>query len=171
MRRLYAHKYRLGALGATKITNEFQQNIYLVVGKWGRHQDVLSVYAISGELLAEIKQRGFGIFPRFELFSHQQHVGTLRRYHLGRKDVLLVKKLNWIILGDFSTYRYNIYSGKEHLMSLREVALPRGDYLELAVKNTEDEALCLCIVAILDYFAHSAHRKKNPFLIPRAKFD
>ncbi|KRL04809.1 LURP-one-related/scramblase family protein [Liquorilactobacillus oeni] len=171
MRKLYAHKYRLGTQGATKITNELQQNVYLIVGKWGRHQDSLSVYAISGKLLAEIKQRGLGIFPSFELFSQNIHVGSLRRYHLGKKDILLIKGLNWVVVGNLSTSRYTVYSGKKRIMSLKEVALPAGNYLELTVKNKEDEALCICIVAILDYFAHSSKKKKFSFFVPRTKFD
>jgi uncharacterized protein YxjI len=163
LRTLYARKFRLAHQGASTVTDRNSQAVYLVVGKWGRRNDVLSVYAISGKLLAEIKQTGFGIFPCFKLYSHQQLVGNLRRYHFGKKDLLLVNKLNWMIVGDIYSFNYRIYHGRDLIMQLSEVSMLTGNYLELNISAVENESLCLCIVAILDYFAQKPvqHLKKN----------
>ncbi|KRM95838.1 hypothetical protein FC19_GL001317 [Liquorilactobacillus aquaticus DSM 21051] len=160
MRKLYVQKGRLAEQGASTISDINRKKIYLVVGKWGRHQDVLSVYAISGTLLAEIKQHGFGLLPHFDLFKHNEHVGTLRRYHFGKKDILIVRGLNWFIVGDLYTSRYRIFHGRHTIMTLQEVTLPFGDCLELSIDNEENEALCICIVAILDHLVRSLSKKR-----------
>lgn len=159
MRNLYAHRYRLSAQGATKIVDENSKAIYLVVGNWGRHQDVLSVYSISGELLAHIKQRGFGVFPKFELFANNQKVGILRRINFASKDLILIRGLNWIVTGNIPNFNYKIYQKKELIMSLQEVLLASGSFLELTISKKSKEPLCLCIVAILDYFENSTNKK------------
>ncbi|KRM06532.1 hypothetical protein FC89_GL000680 [Liquorilactobacillus ghanensis DSM 18630] len=157
--------------GASTVTDKNSQAVYLVVGKWGRHNDVLSVYAISGELLAEIKQTGFGIFPSFNLYLHNQHVGRLKRYHFGKKDLLLVRKLNWMIIGDIYSFNYRIYHRKDLIMQLAEVSLLTGNYLELKITAEKDEPLCLCIVAILDYFAQKPIGKQQKNYNLNIKFD
>ena len=153
MRTLFARKFQMSRQSATTVCDENFKAVYLVVGKWGRHGDVLCVYAISGELLAEIRQVGFGIFPRFNLYTGHQFIGKLRRYHLGKKDLLFIKELNWFIVGDLYSFNYRIFKGRIEVMKLKEVLLANGHFLELKVANQADEPLCLCIVAILNYFA------------------
>ncbi|MFT8669762.1 MAG: hypothetical protein ABF778_08465 [Liquorilactobacillus hordei] len=171
MRNLYAHRHRLSTQGATKIVDQNSKAIYLVVGNWGRHQDVLSVYAISGELLAQIKQRGFGIFPKFELFLNTEKVGFLRRINFGNRDLILIKGLNWMVVGNIVNFTYKIYHKQTLIMSLQEVMLSSGKFLELTVNNKDDEPLCLAIVAILDYFASSSQRKRKSRYQLQVKYD
>ncbi|KRL02994.1 LURP-one-related/scramblase family protein [Liquorilactobacillus capillatus] len=171
MRKLYVQKGRLAEHGASTISDINRKKLYLIVGKWGRHQDVLSVYAISGTPLAEIKQRGFGLLPHFDLFKHNELVGSLRRYHFGRKDILIVRRLNWFIVGDLYTSHYRIFHGRHTIMTLQEVTLPYGDYLELSINNAEDEVLCICIVAILDHLVHSISKKRTRSYNLRIKYN
>ncbi len=171
LRNLYAHRHRLSTQGATKIVDENSKAIYLVVGNWGRHQDVLSVYAISGELLAQIKQRGFGIFPKFDLFLNDKKVGSLRRINFGNKDLILIKGLNWVVTGNIIKFVYKIYHKQTLIMSLQEVMLPSGKFLELAINNEANEPLCLSIVAILDYFASSSQKKRRSHYQFQVKYD
>ncbi|KRN06000.1 hypothetical protein FD15_GL001186 [Liquorilactobacillus sucicola DSM 21376 = JCM 15457] len=173
MRKLYVRKGRLAEQGASTISDKNRKKLYLIVGKWGRHQDVLSVYAISGALLAEIKQHGFGLLPHFDLFKDNKRVGSLRRYHFGRKDILIVRGLNWFIVGDLYTSHYRIFHGRRTIMTLQEVTLPfeNGDYLELTIDNEEDEALCVCIVAILDHLLRSISKKHAHLYNLRVKYD
>ena len=51
--------------------------IYLLVGKWGLSPGVLSVYNVTGERLAEIKQTADSwLFPKFDLYDRRHHVGS-----------------------------------------------------------------------------------------------
>jgi len=159
MRNLYTKRENLTGNGTTTVKDEHGHALYFITGRWGMHPAVLSVYAVNGDLQAEIKQRSLGFWPTFELFSNRQLVGSLRRYYGLGAEMLFVKKLNWLILGNSLTFNYKIYHGRQCILSLREVELASGNYLELAITNEADEALCLCVVAILDFWAKKAVKK------------
>lgn len=153
MRNLYTKRENLTGTGTTTVKDERGLACYFLTGRWGMHPAVLSVYASDGDLKAEIKQRSLGFWPKFELFSDRKLVGSLRRYYGLGTEMLFVKKLNWLILGNSLTFNYKIYHGRRCVLSLHEVELASGNYLELTIADINDEALCLCIVAILDFWA------------------
>lgn len=62
MRNLYTRRTELSNRGTIRIKDSSGRLIYLLVGKWGLSPGVLSVYNVTGERLAEIKQRTLGFF-------------------------------------------------------------------------------------------------------------
>ena len=165
MRKLYAKKNQLSTRGITLIKDEHNNAIYTLMGNWGMHRGVLSVYYINGDLSAEIKQKSLGLFPKFELYSHRKKVGSLRRYYGVSRDMLFVKGLNWFIIGNLLTFNYKVFYGRECIMTISKVELTNGAYLEFHIKYEDDEALCLCVAAILDYWARSGKKSavRNDF--------
>ncbi|PWF99452.1 LURP-one-related/scramblase family protein [Levilactobacillus bambusae] len=163
MRTLYV-KQDLAASGTTVIHDHHQQPQYLLTGKWGNRLDALSVYQLSGQLEAEIKQTSLGLLPRFSLFYHQQRVGRLH-WSLGVvHEVHYVRDLNWIILGNQATGRFRVIHGTETLMTMQTVALAKGDYLELTVQSESYEPLMICLAVILDRWARRRDKHRFPTL-------
>lgn len=161
MRLLYSRRNNLTSTDCATIKDEHGQIIYLITGKWGKAQDVLSIYSIHDELLAQVKQKSFGIFPRFDLYVKDQRVGSLRRYYGVGREMLFVKGLNWVIIGNIFNFNYKIYHRRDCLMSISEIHLTNGQGLEFAITNYADEPLCLCIAAILDHFAQKNLKEKH----------
>lgn len=110
MRKLYSYRNRLSTRGTTTITDENGSNVYLINGRWGMHAGVMSVYSSSGLLEAEIKQRSLGMLPKFDLYKKRKYAGSIRRYYGVSREMLFVKKLNWLIMGNLSTYNYRVFS-------------------------------------------------------------
>lgn len=164
MRLLYSRRNSLTSTGCATIKDEHGQIIYLITGKWGKAHDVLSIYSIHDELLAQVKQKSFGIFPRFDLYVKNQHVGSLRRYYGVGHEMLFVKGLNWFIIGNIFNFNYKIYHGRNCIMSISEIQLTKGQGLEFAIANYSDEPLCLCIAAILDHFTQKNLKQKQRHL-------
>ena len=77
MRQLYLRDHDTDLHGTTVIRNYQGRSLYLLVGKWGMLHDVLSLYSISGELLAEVKQLSFGIVPKFALYQDRKRLELL----------------------------------------------------------------------------------------------
>ena len=144
MRKLYSYRNRLSTRGTTTITDENGSNVYLINGRWGMHAGVMSVYSSSNLLEAERK-----------------YAGSIRRYYGVSREMLFVKKLNWLIMGNLSTYNYRVFHGRECIMTINEVQLASGDYLEFTISHEEDEALLLCIASILDYWAKTGTKARN----------
>ncbi|MCP0886330.1 hypothetical protein LB941_03135 [Ligilactobacillus sp. WILCCON 0076] len=156
MRKLYSSRNNLSSRGSTTIKDEQGKVVYLLTGRWGMHPAAMSVYDIDGVLLAEIKQRSLGLLPKFELFEQHKLVGSLRRYYGVGHEMLFIQKLNWFILGNSLTFNYKIYHGRTCILSLHEVELSSGKFLELQITHQDDEPLCICVVAILDFWAKSS---------------
>ena len=77
MRQLYIRDRSSDLHGTTVIRDKNGKSCYLLVGKWGMRYDALSLYAIDGALLAEVKQLTLGLLPKFALYVNRQRVGTI----------------------------------------------------------------------------------------------
>ncbi|MEY8663181.1 LURP-one-related family protein [Ligilactobacillus faecis] len=167
MRELYTKRTELSNRGTVKITDRSGRLVYFIIGKWGLHPSVLSIYDVSGPLLAEIKQRSLGLFPKFDLYENKKHVGSLRRYYGINREMLFVRGLNWFIIGNLLTFNYKVYHGRKCIMTISEVQLTTGARLEFHIENQADEPLCFCIAAILDYWARLDLKTKAKAPSPR----
>ena len=161
MRTLFAQRIGFTKKGVTTIKDDNDNIVYFITGRWGLVHDALSVYAVSGTLLAEIKQSSLGLFPKFELYSRQQKVGTLRRYYGVSTEMIFVKGLNWFLIGNLNNFRYKIYSGHTWIMRTGDIKKHAQDYIKFDFRHEQDEALCLCIAAILDYWASNGKKVRH----------
>lgn len=159
MRQLYARRRQFSLQRTTVVKDSNNNVIYTLMGAWGSRQGVLSLYYIDGRLAAEIKQRSLGVFPKFELYQGNRQIGSLRRHYGVGRDMLFVKQLNWLVIGNLMTFNYRVFHGRELIMQITEVAGTSGTDLEFTITHEEDEPFCLCIAAILDYWAHSGKRQ------------
>ncbi|AVK64569.1 hypothetical protein C5Z26_10820 [Lactobacillus sp. CBA3606] len=160
MRQLYFSRNSF-AKGARVIRDAHDQSHYLLVGRWGRRQDALSLYAIQGELLAEIKQTSLGILPKFDLYYNRQNVGSISRTFGFWHEMIYVRKLRWIIMGSLNTESYRIYHGTELVMTMRPVVTTNGEAFELTITDQVTEPLCICIAAILDHWRKPTNRNQQ----------
>lgn len=161
MRNLYTQRTELSNRGTIRVKDSSGRLIYLLVGKWGLSPGVLSVYDVTGERLAEIKQRTLGFFSKFDLYDKRHHVGSLRRYYGISHEMLFVKGLNWFIIGNLMTFNYKVYHGRQCIMTISEVQTATGTALEFHIAEQANEPLCFCIAAILDHWARLDLKAKN----------
>lgn len=161
MRALYAQRIGFTKKGITTIKDEADNIVYFITGRFGLVHDAISVYDVAGNLLAEIKQSSLGVFPKFDLYSKRKKVGSLRRYYGVSTEMLFVKGVNWFLIGNLANFRYKIYSGHEWVMKTGTVQKNGQPSIKFEFRHKKDEALCLCIAAILDYWASTTKKAKN----------
>ena len=158
MRQLYLRDHDTDLHGTTVIRNYQGRSLYLLVGKWGALHDVLSLYSISGDLLAEVKQLSFGIIPKFALFRDRQKVGTVSKSLGFVREVIYIKGLNWVVVGSPFSGKYRVFKKNHLVFSIQPVAFTGDYYHELKVKNEEDEPLAILVASVLQ---HWARRKQS----------
>lgn len=158
MRQLYLRDHDTDLHGTTVIRNYQGRSLYLLVGKWGALHDVLSLYSISGDLLAEVKQLSFGIIPKFALFRDHQKVGTVSKSLGFVREVIYIKGLNWVVVGSSFSGKYRVFKKNHLVFSIQPVAFTGDYYHELKVKNEEDEPLAILVASVLQ---HWARRKQS----------
>lgn len=161
MRSLYLNQVALSTRATTVIRDADNQSRYLLVGKWGMRPDVLTVYLIDGTVEAEIRQDSLGILPRFHLLYHRQTVGRVNKTFGVIREVLFVRGLNWIIMGNLNSGNFRIYHGRELIGSIARVD-DAGSTVCISVDQPAHEALVICLAAILDRWAKRQQRSLNP---------
>ncbi|ETY75148.1 hypothetical protein LFAB_03430 [Lactiplantibacillus fabifermentans T30PCM01] len=163
MRKLYFSRNSF-AKGARIVRDAHDQSHYLLVGRWGRRQDALSLYAIQGELLAEIKQTSLGLLPKFDLYYNRQNVGSISKTLGFWHEMIYVRKLRWIIMGSLNTESYRIYHGTDLVMTMRPVVTSNGEAFELEIAEETIEPICICVAAILDHWQKPTNRNRDKVL-------
>ena len=161
MRQLYLNQAALSARATTVIKDAKNQSRYLMVGKWGLRADVLTVYLIDGSLEAEVKQDSLGLLPRFRLLFRRQPVGRVSKTFGVIREVLFVRGLNWVIMGNLNSGRFRIFHGRELIATIAPVSAD-GQTLSLQVDQPDHEALVICLAAILDRWAKHQQRSTTP---------
>lgn len=157
---LFVPAYRLASLGMVVVKDEQAEPAFLLTGKWGQHNDVLDIYLTSGELVAQVKQKSWGWLPKFMLYNHNgDHVGTLRRYYGVGRDMLFVQGLNWLIVGNVLSFNYKVYCGRTLIMTIKKSSSSETSMVEFTIPNAADAPLCLCVAAILNYWAKNFRPK------------
>ncbi|WP_267201299.1 LURP-one-related/scramblase family protein [Limosilactobacillus kribbianus] len=159
MRKLYLRDHATDLHGTTVIRDHQGRSCYLLVGKWGMRLDVLSLYAISGELLAEVKQQSLGLLPKFSLYVNREKVGTVGKSLGFVRQVIYIRGLNWIIVGSPLAGRYRVFQGSHKVFSIQPVELTSNYYHELTVEHQEEEPLAILIASVLDHWARRGQRE------------
>lgn len=161
MRKLYLRDHATDLHGTTIIRDEHGQSCYLLVGKWGIRHDVLSLYAISGQLLAEVKQLSLGLIPKFALYVDRQRVGTIGKSFGFVREVIYIRGLNWIIVGSPLAGRYRVFQGSHLVFSIKPVQFSESYCHQLTISNKGDEPLAILIASVLDHWARRGQTSRS----------
>ncbi|WP_054660655.1 LURP-one-related/scramblase family protein [Secundilactobacillus kimchicus] len=159
MRTLYIGQHSLAAKGASVIRDADHRSVYLLIGKWGRRQDALSLYQISGDLLAELRQTTLGLRLNSTFISIIKKSEPSPDTLVFLNEMIYVSSLRWLVVGNFNSGNYRIYHGTSLIMESH----PAGDQRLLSVTRQEDEPVCICVAATLDHWAHRRNLVKTLF--------
>jgi uncharacterized protein YxjI len=85
-------------------------------------------------------------------------VGTIGKSLGFVREMIYIRGLNWIIVGNMISNRYKVFHGASLIFSLSPIRYANSDYHELIVENPEDEPISIVIASVLDHWA----RKKDP---------
>jgi len=161
----YIRQNLLASNSRTIVKDKTGKPLFLLIGRWGTRGDVLSLYDMSGQLIAKIKQATFAlkIGSRFDLYLHFEKVGSLQRVLSFQRDFYIVHGLGWVVIGDIPNHRYTIQHYNQQIMQMTKASTIYGDYYCLMIDKEEDAPLCICIAAVLDYWLLNRKTSKEKF--------
>lgn len=134
---------------------------YLLAGKWGLRQDVLSLYNMSGDLLAEVCQLSLGLLPKYALMVDHQRVGVVGKSLGFVREVVYIRGLNWMIVGNALTNHYRVFRGSHQVFAMAPSEDQPG-LLAISIQAESDEPLALLVAAVLNHWAQRPD--KEPLL-------
>lgn len=137
------------------------QILYLIEGRWGRKDDIVTLLELGTENYLTAKQNKLSPLPTFDLSNQEGKLGYIRK-HPGlfgiRDSYFTVHPNHWVIAGDFEELYFTAHYKNELIMECEKIQRNGCDHFELIVKNEEDVPLCALITALLD---HYVRRKKE----------
>lgn len=135
------------------VKDEKGKDVFLIIGKWGRVGDAISLYKMDGSLLVEFKQTVLSLFPKFDIYVRGKKIGSISKHHGLKGPYFKVSHLNWIVTGDFNNHSYRIQHPTRTVMEMEKAYLPSGDFYALSIHQPQDAPICLCIAVIVDHLA------------------
>jgi uncharacterized protein YxjI len=153
MRTLYLRD-RATDESTTIVHDQANNACYLVTGKWGLRHDALSLYTMQGRLLAEVKQLGLGLMPKFALYLGSQRVGTIGKTLGFVSEVVYIHGLNWVIVGNALTNHYRVFRNTTQVFRMDPDQATGGYYLTITVNQEADEPLAILVAYVLNHWAH-----------------
>ncbi|KAF1295659.1 hypothetical protein BAU15_03715 [Enterococcus sp. JM4C] len=159
MAEFFIQERQLSRVTRTIVKDSQGKSLFLLVGRWGTKGDALSLYKMSGELVASIKQVSFTFGTRFEIYQGFDKVGTLKKIFNWPGDFYYIRQLHWTVQGNIHQHQYAIHHFNRLVMEMDKTTLLTGDYYVLNIPIVEEAPLCICIAAIMDYWLYN--RKKD----------
>lgn len=160
MRQLYIRDRLTDLNSATVIHDASGHSCYLLAGKWGIRYDALSLYTMSGELLAEAKQLTLGLTPKFALYLNRRQVGTIGKSLGLFHELIYIHGLNWIVVGSLVSGRFKVFCGSRLIFAVEPVPNTGGFCSCLSVTNQADEPLAILTATIINRWAR--HHDRQP---------
>lgn len=136
---------------STRVTDEYKDTKYLIVGKWGLISDIFSLYSITGELLAKVCQQSMGTTPRFDLYYLHQFVGSSIIHFTLHYTTIYINGINWLITGNQEKQSYTISHGREKIATIKSYNQSDQVVRIIDVDKTDHEPLVILIAAILNH--------------------
>ncbi len=150
----------LGQDGRTVIKTIDGTPMFIMIGKWGLGGNVLSIYSMSGDLLASVKKYPNALGTRFDLYENFVKVATMRKVFQLYFDFYFINHLNWYVLGNVYHHRYAIRNFSELILEMEVQKSFKGEYYCINIPNDANAPLALCIASVLDNWAASSFKEK-----------
>ncbi|GKT03393.1 LURP-one-related/scramblase family protein [Furfurilactobacillus sp. WILCCON 0119] len=159
MRQLYIRQTPGLLNGIRPVLSADHETLYLLSGQFGWSRAQMSASTPTGAVLAEAKQLSLGIMPKFALYYNGKEVGAVVRSIGFWREVVYIRGLNWVVMGNLASGKYKIYHGTHVVASMRPVTGDDGAYDQLSVNNHSAEPVCLLIAAIMNRWANQHARR------------
>lgn len=159
MRQLFIKQTTDVLNGVRPVLDEQQKTVYLISGQFGWSRAQMLATTASGEELAEAKQLSLGLMPKFALYYNGREVGSVIRSLGFWREVIYIRGLNWVVMGNLVSGKYKIYHGTHIVASMHPVMGHDGQYDQLSVANHSAEPVCLLVAAIMDRWGKQNARK------------
>lgn len=147
------------------VMNESGDNVFLIVGKWGRLADKLSVYAMDGKRIVEARQVILSVFPKFRIYQDGKKVGTIKK-RAGWRGVdqpfFTVTRLNWVISGDYDKQIFVARRFGKKVLEIEKSISFSGEFYTLTFQNEKIAPVACLISQLLDHYDQEKIHAENP---------
>ncbi|GEK91911.1 LURP-one-related/scramblase family protein [Alkalibacterium kapii] len=140
------------------VSDSTGQELFLIVGKWGRIADKLSVFSIDGKRLLDIRQVTLSLFPKFHFYINTEKIGSLKK-HPGIRGIknpfFTLSGLNWIITGDFDKKQFTVRHFGNKIGTIDKTVSYTGEFYTVELVRGEEAPAACGVAVLLDHYAQN----------------
>lgn len=143
-----------------KITDESQNPIYEVKGKFMSITNKLQLLDINGNLLYRSNRKVLALLAKYFIYNQKdEEVATIqRKFSLRPKFDLSILGKEMELEGSLFAHSFNIISNGQNLASIHKKIISWGDTYEIEIYDNENIELYLFVIIILDQVIHEKKR-------------
>lgn len=139
------------------------QIIYIIEGRWGRKNDITSIYELNGDLIMSVKQTKSTPLPVFQLYTKDKDIASIRK-HPGlfglRDSYFTIHPLNWTVTGDFEELYFTVHNNDQELIMECEKEIFSGyTVYELQIDKDAHAPACALLATLFD--PHSRNKSED----------
>ena len=132
------------------VKDEFGADRYFVEGEVFTFGKKLHVFDVCGNEVLFIKEKiTFGL-PKYEIYSENRLIATIKREFTFFKPRYTIEGLNWQVEGEFWCHDYTVTNGNMTIVSITKEWMTWGDSYVLSISNPMDELFALSVVLTID---------------------
>lgn len=135
---------------------------YFVEGKLFSFPKKFSFQDMNGNVLYEIKQVAWSLFPKFKIFKDNELVAVVSRKASFFSPKYEISNLAWSVRGNITGHEYTIYAGNYRLADISRAFFSMGDFYEINIHDEEYAELILVVVIVIDENISITRRSSIP---------
>lgn len=155
MVRLFINQEYMSLQNRMIVKDSSGKEVFLIVGKWGRLGDKMTVYSMDGERLVEAKQTVLSLFPKFTLYKDGENIGAIKKrpgLHGIKKPTIYVSRLNWVVHPDFENHVFTVRHFAKKIMTIEKTVSSLGDFYILSIEDEEHASIACVLAVLLDHY-------------------
>lgn len=137
-------------IGSYDIFDEAGETVYTVNGELGIPRR-FRVYDAAGNELGLVKRRLLHLFPRFDIFIHEEYIGCIAKEITWVKPKFEIDFNGWQVEGDWLGWDYRIYdSDGKAIASVAKEIWNWTDTYSIDVEDPQHALAALLLVIAID---------------------
>lgn len=137
---------------------------YYVNGKWGRIDDIVTVYDHKGDTIYQAKQTLLSLFPKFDLTADGKHIANISKHtHFLFPDdpYFTISNFNWKIAAKSNSLDFQIIHDGSTIGMIQKHLNHGQKVYTIALNNNQDMPLAVLMTIIVDHYGETPEKEAS----------
>lgn len=145
------------------IKNQYEDDVYSVQGKVFSFGDKLRICDMAGNELIYIEQKVFKFLPEYHIYMNNSHVAMVKKEFTFFKPRLYIESSQgrFEVDGGFLAHNFTVAKNGHIVASVDKRILSWSDTYDVDISDSENQALMLALVIVIDQIFHDNNKNNN----------
>lgn len=131
------------------VVDEQGRDAFFVEGSFFKYPKEFKIYDHNGNPAAHIVKQPLRFMSHFDITTDKVKLTIRNNFTVFKRSISMVGG-SWTLTGDIWGYNYGVIHGNTPILNIRKKWFSWGDSYELDIIDSDDAALCIAIVIVID---------------------